>query len=143
MWNPWRHLRDQLAGVTVHTHHRLPAGTMGLARGDIMWLCRDLTQAERRCTLAHEIIHLERGPAPPAGTWWAEREERAVHRAAARRLITLCELVDALLWAEHTDELAEELWVDSATVTALTESLTPAERAWVETEMNRRRAPGA
>lgn len=137
MWNPWRHLRDLLPHVTVHTHQRLPAGTLGIQQGDIVWLDRDLTQTERRCTLAHEIVHYERGPAP-VEVWWREREERAVDQAAARRLVALEQLVDALLWTRQRDELAAELWVDDHTLAALARSLTPAERTWVDSELTRR-----
>jgi hypothetical protein len=37
---------------------------MGLQHGHRIWLCRTLTQAERRCTLTHELVHRERGPVP-------------------------------------------------------------------------------
>ena len=68
---------------------------MGLQQGRRIWLCRTLTQAERRCTLTHELVHRERGPVPrdPAA---AAAEERAVDEIAARRLITLGSLVDGL-----------------------------------------------
>lgn len=136
MWNPWRHLRDQYPGVTVHTHRCLPDGTTGMQRPDIMWLDRRLLQSERRSTLAHEIIHLERGLVPDAR--WRGREERAVDTIAARRLVDLDELVDALLWTRQRDELATELWLDAGMLAALVGSITDAERAWIDAELERR-----
>lgn len=72
-----------------------------------------LLQTERRSTLTHELVHLERGP----GVCGHEaREERAVEVEAARRLIDLAQLVDAVKWTDDVHELAFELWVDPDTV---------------------------
>lgn len=70
---------------------------MGLQRGARIWLCRTLAQAERRCTLTHELVHRERGPVPtdPAA---AAREEQIVDEITARRLITLSQLAEGLRW---------------------------------------------
>lgn len=76
-------------------------------------LRRGLTQVERRCTLTHELEHVERGPAVVG---YAEVEERAVNAAAARRLIPFERLVDAMVWSGNEWELADELWVDVGTV---------------------------
>ena len=64
-WHPWRHLRVRYPDVQVSCRHRLPDDVMGLQQGRRIWLCRTLTQAERRCTLTHELVHRERGPVPP------------------------------------------------------------------------------
>ncbi len=98
----WRDLGPDRLGETWHQ-----VSTIVLAP--------DLTQAERRSTLTHELVHLERGPVPPA---LRAREERAVDAEAACRLITLEQLADALVWSFDDHELAEELWVDVATVRA-------------------------
>ncbi len=109
-WHPWRHLRVRYPDVRVSCRHRLPDRLMGLQAGRRIWMCRTLTQAERRCTLTHEILHLERGlVADPAA---AAREERIVDEIAARRLITLGSLVDGLRWSRDPAQLAEHLWVD-------------------------------
>lgn len=72
-------------------------------------------QAERRCTLTHELVHRERGPLP-AGSAAAAREEQIVDEITARRLITVPQLVDGLRWTRHPRELAEHLWVDEPTL---------------------------
>lgn len=72
---------------------------MGLQRGRRIWLNRTLTQAERRCTLTHELVHRERGPIP-AGPGAVEREERIIDEIASRRLITMAALVDGLRWTQ-------------------------------------------
>lgn len=72
-----------------------------------------LLQGERRATLTHELIHLERGPAADG---CEALEEHMVELEAARRLITIAELVRAIQWTDDVHELALELWVDPATV---------------------------
>lgn len=63
-WHPWRMLRDRCIEVDVSCRGRLPDRVMGLQLGGRIWLCATLTQAERRCTLTHELVHRERGPVP-------------------------------------------------------------------------------
>lgn len=130
-WHPWRMLRDHYADVDVTCRHRLPDRVMGLQLGRRIWLARGLTQAERRCTLTHELVHRERGPVPhdPAA---AAREERQVDQIAARRLITTEALVDGLRWTRQPDELAEHLWVDRSTLNVRMASLDPLEVAELE-----------
>lgn len=89
---------------------------------------RRLTQAERRSVLAHELEHVERGPFP---RWMTPREEAAVSAAAARKLIRLHDLGEALAWADHPAEVAEELWVDIPTVRARLAGLTRDERHYL------------
>lgn len=104
---------------------------MGLQRGPRIWLSRALTQAERRCTLTHELVHRERGPVPgdPAG---AEREERIVDEIASRRLITPTALIDGLRWTRNPAELANHLWVDEPTLKTRMATLDPLEVAELE-----------
>lgn len=85
-----------------------------------------LTSSELRCVLAHEIVHAERGPFPE---WARAREERIVDAEAARRLINLDDLADALAWAAHPGEVAELLDVDHHALRARIEGLTQQERA--------------
>lgn len=92
-------------------------------------ITRGMTQAERRCTLTHELIHHERGPCLPGDE---SREEQAVDREAARRLIDIRKLGETLAWASDHEEAAEELWVDVPTLLARLSSLHPAERAYLK-----------
>lgn len=130
-WHPWRTLRVRYPEVDVSCHYRLPDHLMGLQLGRRIWLCRTLTQAERRCTLTHELVHRERGPVPadPAA---ADREERTVNEISARRLITLPSLIDGLRWTRDPNQLAEHLWVDEPTLRTRMDSLDPLEVADIE-----------
>ncbi|MFK0005513.1 ImmA/IrrE family metallo-endopeptidase [Paenarthrobacter sp. NPDC090520] len=86
----------------------MPDGAPGRTNGiDTIWLNKGLDQVERRCSLTHELVHLERkhtGCQPPA----VEAEVRA---EAARRLITIDHFAKALAWSRSVNELADELWV--------------------------------
>jgi hypothetical protein len=58
------------------------------ADGEVIVLDVALDRRARRCVLAHELVHAERGigrPAASAATM--EREEEAVRREVARRLV--------------------------------------------------------
>ena len=68
----------------------------------------------------------------------AEREEIVVERIAARRLIDLEQLVDVICWSRNTEEIAAELWVDAAMLTAFVQSLTDDERRYIDREIERR-----
>ena len=80
-----------------------------------------LSRAEERCTLAHEIIHAERGPVPAHHT---AREERIVDAEAAERLIPLDALLEAMRWACCPAEAAEVLGVDVPTLLTRVETAT-------------------
>lgn len=88
-----------------------------------------LLQDERRCTLAHELIHVERGDdGRCASSWHESRLEQLVHALAARRLIALADLRFALALSRHEHDLAEELWVDRYTLQVRLATLTGQER---------------
>jgi hypothetical protein len=130
MWHPWRRLRE-LAHITLHSAD-LPDGALGYTDcTTTIVLTTGLTQAERRCTLDHELVHIERGPAPH---WLEAREERTVNEITARRMIPFDALADAMVWSFDDHELAEELWVDVDTVRNRLAALTDEESA----ELNRR-----
>lgn len=84
---------------------------------------------QRRCTLAHEIQHAVRQDEPCATPVLERRQELIVERAAARRLISLDDLAEALRWARGRHELAELLDVDLGMLDARLSSLRPDERA--------------
>jgi hypothetical protein len=125
-WHPWR--TAAALGLDVYVQ-RLPDDAMGWwdPDGATVYIDSRCTQAERRSTLAHELVHAERGDEPCATGWHEHKQERAVDAEAARRLIPLGDLVDALLWSRDEHELAWELWVDVAMVRARLQSLTPNE----------------
>lgn len=93
----------------------------------VILLDRGLTQAQRRCTVSHEVIHAERGDTSCGPGRLGRRQERQVEHESARRLITIDDLVEALMWSQDERELADQLWVDVATIRVRLQSLTPEE----------------
>jgi hypothetical protein len=95
---------------TLVNSDRLPAGVNAMCTragdGTEMIIVRPgLDRSTWREAVGHELVHLERGPLidtlarhPSAGTWAAvvAREEEAVHREVACRLIPADQLVDWL-----------------------------------------------
>lgn len=91
-------------------------------------LVRGLTQRQRRAVLAHECEHASNDDRPLLSEILNARRERATDVVAARRLIPVEQLIDALRWTGNERELAEELWVDVHTVRVRLSSLTALER---------------
>lgn len=91
-WNPWRALRARADIELVWAD--LPDGTRGAAtrQGERVEIILDvaLDRRQRRATLAHELVHLERGVMGPVATpATMELEEERVRRETARRLVPL------------------------------------------------------
>lgn len=124
MFSPWGALRE-LTHVTLH-FILMPDGAPGRTDGRRrIWLDKRLQQAERRCALTHELVHLERGHTSCQGP----RVERRVRAETARRLVPFEHLLEAYRWTQHPAELADELWVTVDVVRDLLEALTEGERA--------------
>jgi len=122
MWNPWRALRG-LDHIEVIWQH-LPEDLLALTDGQTLILIDPRQrQFRRRCTIAHELAHIKLGHT----TGCSPRNERAADEWAARKLIKLHHLADAMRWAMSFEELADELWVDHATLKARLTTLTPTE----------------
>ena len=130
MHHPWRALR-RLGGWKLRIAP-LPDGQLGETCfvSQTITLAPGQSQAQRRSTIAHEVIHAER---PVFLESLRDKEEHWVSVEAARRLITLDDLVDALRWTRSVHELAEELWVDEGTVRVRMAHLHPNERTMIMT----------
>ncbi|OZC62412.1 hypothetical protein CH267_00745 [Rhodococcus sp. 06-621-2] len=137
-WHPWRHLRNEHPHIHV-TYPDGGTGCLGRWTPDGIQINALSTQRERRCTLTHELVHVERGPVP-CDLHLAMREEQTVDRIAAQRLIDLDRLIDVLAWNRYRvdDETAEELWVDLATLHTRVKNLTDDERGLIDRELERR-----
>ncbi|MDT4891933.1 MAG: hypothetical protein QOE97_968 [Pseudonocardiales bacterium] len=115
-YDPWRDLRDNWPGIRV-VAEPMSGRLLGELRYPVIALRTGTSAAQQRCTLAHELVHLERGLGECGP--WAAREERLVHREAARRLVAADALVDAIREASGTADLAglaRRLDVDCETI---------------------------
>lgn len=129
--HPWRRLRA-LADWTLHWHAPEDDERMGVTRfrAKEISLRADLTWAERRCTVLHEVLHAERGPAN--GGVLYEREELRVRRETARLLLpSIRDVGEALAWALSPEECADELCVDIGVLRDRLRWLHPAERHYL------------
>ncbi|URM87942.1 DNA binding protein [Gordonia phage WinkNick] len=128
MYHPWRDARRR-EHLNIE-FRRLPDGRRGCLRGTDVTINTADDQAQRRSTITHELVHDERQVFPRDRVLRA-REERTVETIAARRLITLEALADALRWTRHEREAAAELWVDVPMLVTFIQSMTDAERDWL------------
>lgn len=131
MHHPWRRFAE-LTDWSLRWAE-LPPGVMGLTchRTRTVTLALGMSQAERRCTIAHETQHVLRGPVPLHA---AAREELAVDRRVAALLLPgLREVADALVRSRgHLEAAADELWVDDALLRVRLAWLDDAERSYVD-----------
>ncbi len=133
--NPWRALahRDFITLIRAH----LPAGERGrlYPDHDAIVLDKRLSQAEARCTLTHELVHLRRGDGECSDPVASGKQERRCEDEAARLLIPLDRLAAALLWGREPEEIADELWVDLDTLKARVASLTQEEKDYINSRV--------
>ena len=140
MHHPWRDFRTLIEWTLIWAD--LPD-----MMGQTCWstrtitLDRQLTQAERRCTIAHEIEHARRGPVLNEPNL-AAKEEHAIDASVARRLIGIEDLGEALAWAHSHAEAAEDLWVDLPTLQARLRYLHPSERHYLRRRLQHRNGAG-
>ncbi|MDP9091716.1 MAG: ImmA/IrrE family metallo-endopeptidase [Actinomycetota bacterium] len=130
-YDPWRDLCENWPGIQV-IEEAMSGRLLGELRYPVIALRAGTTAAQRRCTLTHEIVHLERG-LRDCGPW-ADREERQVHAEVARRLIRTEGLARAVRNLGGTDDagaLAQALDVDLETLRVRLALLSGAERAYI------------
>jgi hypothetical protein len=117
-YDPWHDARVNWPAVEV-VIEAMAGDLLGEVRQDgaVIALRAGTSSGQRRCTLAHEIVHLERG-LHDCGPWQS-REELAVHTTACRRLIPVGALVNGIRdlgGAEDRPALAQLLDVDCETL---------------------------
>ena len=104
----------------------LPPGQLGATDGHRIWIATGLTIRERRCTLAHELVHIDLGLVSDV-TWASEQRVRDV---TARRLLPDIDAVaSALAGGVDMSTAYDELWVTEDVLTDRLTTLDDAERA--------------
>lgn len=127
-YDPWRDAAENWPAVEVITEP-MRGRLLGQLRYPVIALRAGTSAAQQRCTLAHELVHLERGGGVCAP--WAAREELLVHAEAARRLVGPDALARAVreLGGDHdVGALAKLLDVDTETTRLRLRLLTAGER---------------
>jgi hypothetical protein len=135
-YDPWQDLRENWPEIQLGIE-ALPGNLLGELSYPRIVLRAGTSAAQRRCTLAHEIVHLERG-VRDCGPW-AAREELYVHDAAARRLLPVAALADAICVlgsSQDVPALAELLDVDGETLRLRLHRLGRTERRVVQSRLD-------
>jgi hypothetical protein len=131
--NPWQRLAEQWPRVQVTYGDLGSPHRHGLTR----WrgrrplgitLHQDLTQVQRRCALAHELEHLDRGA--PCETLRASIERR-VMAATAKYLLPDLDLLADTLACYDLHRGAAELWVTFPILVERLRTLTEGEMEFV------------
>ncbi|HSV37502.1 MAG TPA: hypothetical protein VLI04_01975 [Nocardioidaceae bacterium] len=131
-FNPWRRMRALGSTWKLKWSHDLPSDTYGSTD----WGTRTITLAEgmsfeeRRCTITHEVTHVQRGPASGCGRI---AEEVLVDRISARLLLpSMRDVADTLVFhrGDH-DRAAADLWVDPWMLEVRLSALYGLERAYL------------
>lgn len=131
---------EQISGHDIQVEPcRLPADL------DVVWLPmrrmllvdRGLTLARRRSIVARELASIDLGHETCVDEHTARAQETAAALLAARELIPLDRLIEALVWSAQPTEIAEALCVDEAAVWDRLTGLVEWERAKIEERARR------
>lgn len=111
--NPWQRLAEDWPRVQVlyddlGSQHKHGVSRWKRGKPIAVVLHRDLTQVQRRCVLAHELEHLDRGA--PCETLRASIERRVV-TATAKYLLPDLDVLAQTIAVYDLRRAAEELWV--------------------------------
>lgn len=133
-YDPWRHIATDYPEWVVREWTFPDGHRWGLTEHPTrtVWIDKRLDLASERCTLAHELVHVERGPFPEH---LREKEEAICDDIAARRLMPLIVLAEAMAWARDQAELRRVLEVDPPMLDARMSGLTPWERELLDRHM--------
>jgi len=132
--HPWRQLRGlpHIDVVWSRDDQLLDGADAWWYPGrDMILMDSRLLQVERRCALAHELAHIERGDEPCGSDWLDARQELAADRWAARELIPVERLCRALQWSGDRHEVADELWVTVDMLQVRLDHLHPSEKHYL------------
>lgn len=135
-YDPFNELEHRLPDVFLCTL-RLPAGKAWWLDADETIVLDDRLDATgRRCALAHEIEHVKAGDTPIVHVWFATKQEKRAHQRAARKLIRLDDLVEALRQTRDEHELAALLDVDVEVLRLRLDRITVIEQDFVERQLD-------
>ncbi|MBD2760127.1 hypothetical protein IEE94_11475 [Yimella sp. cx-573] len=97
-YDPWQHARVYEAMGWSIVWVKLPFKVNGITKFDerVIELADDLLWEEAICTLAHELVHVERGYMHRVSTSAVDVDETETEREATRRLIPFEALVEAV-----------------------------------------------
>lgn len=139
-YNPWFDAQERYPHIHIEWHPIAPIRAMWAPGTDVILVDENISRAERRCALAHELAHIDAGDTETGLCWFANRQESAADKLATRRLIDAHDLAAALRWADDPREVAAELQVTVEMLALRWRWMAPWERALSWKSMIRRDA---
>lgn len=132
MYDPGADAAERYPDVTIRRADLPFAHAAYLPRRRLILIARALSRRGWKCALAHELVHLDEGHPEATDGVLERRQEAATDREAARRLVGLHELADALRWALGPDEVADVLDVETSVVRTRVRHLTDEEKEFID-----------
>lgn len=86
-YSPWADAAERHPDVHIERCDIAPARGVWVAEEKVILLDSHLDVAGRRCTLAHELAHIDLGHRPAHG-WFGRRQEAEADRLASARLLS-------------------------------------------------------
>lgn len=93
------------------------------------------SRVSRRCSLAHAVAHIDLGHQATGGGVLGVRQEAAADVLAARRLVAVAAIAQAVLYVESFAELAHEVEVDEHMLGVRIQHMHPSELGYVREVM--------
>ncbi len=134
-YDPWRDAAERHPDVVIKRTDCLPALGAWIEAARVILVEQSLERPARNSVLAHEVAHLDLGHKMTGDGWFDRRQEHQADRLAAKRLVSLDALADALLWCSWETEVAEHLHVTVEVVRLRLAYLTNPEKAYVEARL--------
>jgi hypothetical protein len=140
--NPWLRLAEDWPQMPVTfldlgSIHRHGVTRWYEGQPVALMLHYQLTQVQRRCTLAHELEHLDRGA--PCDTLKASIERRVI-TATAKYLLPDLDMLADMLAVYDLRRAADELWVTFPVLVDRLRGMTDRELEYVTERRSRREA---
>lgn len=139
-YSPWLDAARRYPHIHIEWHPIAPAHAVWEPGSDVILVDENISRAERRCALAHELAHMDTGDRPTELCWFAARQETAADKLAARRLVDVEHLAGMLRWCTDPREVAAELEVTLSVLVLRMQHLHPAERGLIRNAVARREA---
>lgn len=124
-YDPWARLAAMPHVEVVLV--KISGPEFGFTDGTVIELDYRLSKVQQRCTLEHELTHIDMGHT----SWQPSAVEREVDRRVALRLVTIDELIDAFRFTLDRDHAAWECDVTRDTLDDRMRCLTRDERAQI------------
>lgn len=137
-YSPWLDAALRYPQIHIEWHPIAPAHAVWEPGSDVILVDENITRAERRCALAHELAHMDVGDRPTDSCWFAAKQETAADKLAARRLIDYRDLAEVMRSCEDPREVAAELDVTINVLALRWRWLHPAERGYIAQVLSRR-----